>query len=160
VPEYAGTHEGRGLRFGIAVSRFNSFITDRLLEGARSALRENGVAEPDITVTYVPGAFELPLAAKRLAQSGRYDAVLCLGCVIRGETDHYEHVAGAATRGVMDAGLETDLPVIFGVLTTDTVQQARDRAGTDGNKGAESAMAGLEMATLLRSLCSEGGNDR
>ena len=159
MPEYAGTHQGRGLRFAIVVSRFNSFITDRLLDGARSALLAHGVAELDVTVAFVPGAFELPLAAKRMAESNGYDAVLCLGCVIRGETDHYEHVAGAAARGVMDAGLDTGVPVLFGVLTTDTVEQARERAGIEGNKGAETAMAALEMATLLRSLCPEGGKD-
>ena len=153
MPEYAGAHKGRGLRFAIVVARFNSFITDRLLEGARQTLCENGVAEPELTVAHVPGSFEVPLVAKRLAASGRFDAVICLGAVIRGQTAHFDHVAGNAARGVLDAGMETGVPVIFGVLTTDTVQQARDRAGAQGeNKGSEAALAALEMATLFRSI--------
>lgn len=148
MPEYRGSNEGRGLRVAIVVARFNSFITDRLLDGARELLLEQGVAETDISVAFVPGSFELPMAAKRMAESGQYDAVLCLGAVIRGETAHFDHVASAASRGVLDAAMQTGLPVIFGVLTTDTVQQARDRIG----KGAEAALAGIEMANLMRSM--------
>lgn len=150
-PEYTGSHDGRGLRFGIAVARYNGFITERLLQGARETLVTHGVAESDISIAFVPGSFELPLAAKRMAQSGRYDGVLCLGAVIRGETAHFEHVAGSAARGVLDAGIQTGVPVIFGVLTTDTVQQARERV----SKGAETALAGLEMVNLLRVLCRD-----
>lgn len=150
MSEHEGSHDGQGLRIGIAVARFNSFITEHLLKGARETLRAQGVADNDVAVAWVPGSFELPVVAKRMAQSGRYDAVLCLGTVIRGETAHFDHVAGAAARGVLDAGMETGVPVIFGVLTTDTVQQARDRIG----KGGEVALAGIEMANLLKGLCA------
>lgn len=149
MSEHEGSRDGRGLRIGIAVARFNSFITDRLLDSARETLRSQGVAESDIAIAHVPGSFELPVIAKRMAESGRYDAVLCLGAVIRGETAHFDHVASAAARGVLDAGMQTGIPVIFGVLTTDTVKQARDRIG----KGGEVALAGIEMANLLRRLC-------
>ena len=158
MTEYAGSHQGRGLRMAVVVARFNGFITDRLLSGAREALRSHGVADADVSVAFVPGSFELALAAKRMAESGRYDAIICLGAVIRGETAHFDHVAGSTARGLLDAGLQTGVPVIFGVLTTDTVQQARDRAGANGeNKGSEAALAGLEMANLLRAIARGEG---
>src|SRR5439155_17487940 len=135
------------------VARFNSFITDRLLEGARKALEAHGVSERDIGVASVPGSFELPMIAKQMAESERYDAVICLGAVIRGETAHFEHVAGGAAQGLLDAAVQTGVPVIFGVLTTDTVQQARERLG----KGAECAEAAMEMANLVRAICNEEG---
>jgi len=148
--EYSGSRDGAGLRIAIAVARFNSFITDRLLDGARDALTGCGVADADLAVAWVPGTFELPVVAQRLAQSGQFDAVICLGCVIRGETAHFEHVSNAGTLGLLQAGLTSGVPVIFGVLTTDTVEQARARARSGpGNKGAEAALAAIEMATLL-----------
>lgn len=150
---YEGSRQGQGLSIGVVVSQFNSFITERLLAGALGALRTSGVAEDDITVAHVPGAFELPLAAKKMAQSGRYHAVVCLGAVIRGETPHFDYVSESAARGILQAGLETGVPVIFGVLTTNTVEQARDRAGAQfANSGANAALAAIQMANLLRSL--------
>jgi len=150
---YEGELTGTGLRFGIVVSRFNEFITTRLLAGATDALRRHGVAEADIDVAWVPGSFEIPLVAQRMAASGRYDAVICLGAVIRGATAHFDYVAGGAATGVARAALDTGVPVIFGILTTDTIEQAMERAGTKaGNKGAEAAMAAIEMANLLREL--------
>ncbi len=146
---------GTGMRIGIAVSRFNSFITERLLQGAQRALRSRGFTDEAITVAYVPGAFELPLAAKVMAETRAFDAVVCLGCVIRGETAHFEHVASAARDGILQAGLETRVPIIFGVLTTDTVEQARSRAGElQGNKGAEAALAAIEIAHVLKQFRS------
>ena len=146
---------GTGMRIGIAVSRFNSFITERLLQGAQRALRSRGFTDAAITVAYVPGAFELPLAAKVMAETRTFDAVVCLGCVIRGETAHFEHVASAARDGILQAGLETRVPIIFGVLTTDTVEQARSRAGElQGNKGAEAALAAIEIAHVLKQFRS------
>lgn len=154
MPEsFTGTHDGRGLRVAIVVAAFNSFITERLLNGATGALTQMGVPAARQTVAHVPGAFELPVAAKRLAASGQYEAVICLGCVIRGETSHYDYVCQAATQGILQAGLDTGVPVIFGVLTTDTAAQARARAGDGpGNKGAECAVAAVEMASLFRQL--------
>ncbi|MEO2082682.1 MAG: 6,7-dimethyl-8-ribityllumazine synthase [Desulfurobacteriaceae bacterium] len=142
-----------GFKFAIAVSRFNSFITERLLEGALDCIRRHGGKEEDITVVKVPGAFELPLIAKKLAERD-YDAVIVLGAVIRGETPHFDYVAAEVSKGVSAVSLETGKPVIFGVLTTDTVEQAIDRAGAKaGNKGWEAALAAIEMVNLLR----EGG---
>ena len=151
------TYEGRlaadGLSFAVVVSRFNETITRALLDGALSGLRRHGVDEAGITVAWVPGAFELPLAAKRLAATGEFDAVVCLGAVLRGATAHFEHVAGQAAAGVTRAALDTGVPVIFGVLTTDTIEQAIERSGTKaGNKGFDSAVAAIEMADLLRQL--------
>ena len=144
---------GAGLRVAVVCARFNGVITDRLLEGARAALAEHGVDPVSITEVWVPGAFEVPLAAKRLAQSGEIDAVVCLGAVIRGETGHYEFVAGQCAWGIQAASLDTGVPIAFGVLTTDTVAQAEARAGgSDGNKGAEAAETAIEMADLLRRL--------
>ncbi len=139
----------RPVRVAIAAARFNRFITDQLLEGARDALQRHGVDEAAVTVAWVPGAYELPLAADRLLASGRYDAVIALGAVIRGGTPHFDYVAGDCSRGLMDVGLRYGKPVIFGVLTTDTVEQALERAATDqGNKGFDVALAALHMLHL------------
>jgi 6,7-dimethyl-8-ribityllumazine synthase len=150
---YEGQLRGDGLRVGIAAGRFNDFITERLLSGARDGLVRHGVDEASITVAWAPGAFELPLVAQRLASSGEYDAVICLGAVIRGATGHYEHVAGQCAAGIQQVQLDTGVPVVFGVLTTENVEQAVERAGTKaGNKGFESAMTAIEMVDLLRQL--------
>ena len=142
-----------GARFAIVVARFNTAITAALLEGAVATLAEHGVADDHVSVVQVPGAFEIPITAKRLAASGRYEAIIALGAVVRGGTPHFEYVAGECARGVSRVALDENVPVIFGVLTTDTDGQARDRAGgKDGNKGSEAAHAGLEMVTLLRRL--------
>ena len=151
--ELQGGMNGEGLRVAIVVATFNDFITSRLLDGARAALFRHGVREDDVSVAYVPGSFELPLTAKKLAESGRYDSVICLGAVIRGETDHYEHVAGEAAKGIANAGFNSGIPVIFGVLTTDTLEQAINRAGgKQGNNGYGAGLAAIEMANLLRAL--------
>jgi len=140
-----------GQRFGIVLSRFNAFIGERLLEGALDVLRRSGARDEDIEVARVPGAFEIPLLAAKMAKSGRYDAVICLGAVIRGATAHFDYVAGEAAKGIAQVGLEAGLPIIFGVLTTDTIEQAIERAGSKaGNKGAESAMVAVEMVDLLK----------
>ena len=150
---YEGQLRGDGLRVAIAAGRFNDFITERLLTGARDGLVRHGVDESSITVAWAPGAFELPLVAERLAASGEYDAVICLGAVIRGATGHYEHVAGQCAAGIQRVQLDTGVPVVFGVLTTENVDQAIERAGTKaGNKGFESAMTAIEMVDLLRQL--------
>jgi 6,7-dimethyl-8-ribityllumazine synthase len=150
---YEGKLTGKGLRFALVVGRFNEFISTRLLEGALDNLRRHETAEDDIDVAWVPGAFEIPLVARRLAASGRYDAVVCLGAVIRGGTPHFDYVAAETTKGIAKAGLDTDVPVVFGVLTTDSVEQAVERAGTKaGNKGWAAATTALEMANLLREL--------
>jgi 6,7-dimethyl-8-ribityllumazine synthase len=150
---YTGKLFGDGVRVAIACGRFNDFITERLLAGAQDALTRHGVDDASITVAWAPGAFELPLVAKQLASSGEFDAVICLGAVIRGATGHYEHVAGQAAAGIQQAQLETGVPVIFGVLTTDTIEQAIERAGTKaGNKGFEAAATAIEMVDLLRQL--------
>ncbi|ROR34967.1 6,7-dimethyl-8-ribityllumazine synthase [Inmirania thermothiophila] len=143
----------RDARFGLVVSRFNSFITERLLEGALDILRRHGAADADLHVVRVPGAFEMPLAAQRMAASGRYDAVIALGCVIRGGTPHFDYVAGECTKGLAQVMMQTGVPVAFGVLTTDTIEQAIERAGTKaGNKGAEAALSAIEMVGLLRRI--------
>lgn len=143
----------RDARFAIVVSRFNAFITERLLDGALDALRRHGADVDGVTVAWCPGAFEVPLVAKRLAESGKHDAVICLGAVIRGATTHYDFVAGGVASGVAQVMMETGVPTIFGVLTTDTIEQAVERAGTKaGNKGAEAAVAAIEMVDLLRKI--------
>lgn len=147
-----GELRGEGLRFGIVASRFNDFITSRLLEGALDAFRSHGVREEDLTVVRVPGAFEIPVVARRLAGSGRFHAILCLGAVIRGETPHFEYLCAETSRGIGSVALETGLPVLFGVLTTDTVGQAEARAGGKSNKGWEAALAALEMANVMAKL--------
>ena len=150
--ERRGDLAGKGLRLAIVVSRFNSFITERLLSGALDALTRAGADEKKVEVVRVPGSFEIPVAAKTLAQSGRYDALITLGCIIRGETQHFDYISAEVTRGIQLAALETGVPISFGVLTTDTLEQAVDRAGAkSGNKGAEVALAAVEMANLLKS---------
>ncbi len=153
MPEYIGDFSPPAGRFAIVVARFNALVTESLLTGCLDSLARHGVADDRVDVARVPGSFEVPLAACRLAVSGRYAAVICLGCVIRGETAHFDHVAGQAAAGVMEAGLATGVPVIFGILTTDTVEQALDRAGLKaGNKGADAAMAAIEMVNLFARL--------
>lgn len=154
MPETIEGHfDARGARFAIVASRFNAFITERLLDGALDALRRHGAEMDGVTVAWCPGSFEVPLVAKKLAASGTYDAVICLGAVIRGATSHYDHVAGGVASGIAQAALDTGVPVIFGVLTTDSIEQAIERAGTKaGNKGAEAALAAIEMVDLLRKL--------
>lgn len=150
---YEGKLLAQGLRFGIIVSRFNDFICDRLLGGALDALKRSGGDEENIDIFKVPGAFEIPLVAKKAAASGRYDALICLGAVIRGATPHFDYVANEVSKGVASVSLETGLPISFGVLTTDTLEQAIERAGSKaGNKGWDAAMAALEMANLLRQV--------
>jgi len=142
-----------GHKFAIVVSRFNEFITAKLLAGAVEALQRHGCDDDDITCVHVPGAFEIPLIAKRLAESKRFDAVICLGCVIRGQTPHFEYVASEAARGVAQVGLATGVPATFGVITADTLEQAIDRAGSGPhNKGVEAALCAIELANLLREL--------
>ena len=153
MTRFEGRLRGDGLRIGIVVSRFNDTITRRLLEGAQDALVRHGVSDDDIAVAWVPGAVEIPIAAQAMARSGSYDAVIALGAVIRGATSHYESVCSMVASGVGRVALETGIPVIFGVLTTDTIEQALERSGTKaGNKGAEAAAAGIEMASLLQQL--------
>jgi 6,7-dimethyl-8-ribityllumazine synthase len=151
--EYIGDFSTPAGRFAIVAARFNGLVTEALLAGCRDAFIRHGVPADQIDVAWVPGSFEIPLVARRLAGSGRYSAVVCLGCVIRGETSHYDHVAGQAAAGVMQAGLATGVPVIFGILTTESVEQALNRAGLkSGNKGAEAALAAIEMVNLLARL--------
>jgi len=151
--EVKGTFEARGRRFAVVASQFNDLVTSKLVEGAVACLRAHGIAEEDLVVVWVPGAFELPLAARRLAASGLYDAVVCLGAVIRGETAHFDYVAGEAARGIADAAAGSGPPVMFGVLTTDTLEQALDRAGgKHGNKGWDAAMGAMQMASVMDQL--------
>ncbi len=147
-------------RYGIVAGRFNGFITESLLKGALDGLRRHGVDEDRIDVVWVPGAFEIPLVARKMAASGRYDAVICLGCVIRGATPHFDYVAGEAASGIAAAARDTGVPVIFGVLTTENLEQAIERAGTKaGNRGWDAALAALEMADVMRRLGGPGGPD-
>ncbi len=147
---------GAELKFGIAISRFNDAIGRELLRGAQESLLRHGVSGDNIDVAWAPGAFELPLVAKRLAESGRYQAIICLGVVIRGATAHFDYVAGQSASGIAAVSLSTGVPVIFGVLTTDTIEQAVERAGTKaGNKGVDAALAAIEMAQLLRAIDNE-----
>jgi 6,7-dimethyl-8-ribityllumazine synthase len=153
IPTFEGDYAGRHLRVAVIASRFNETIGRRLVEGAIDCLRRHGLDEGDISLVWVPGAFELPAAAKRIAISGDVDAIVCVGAVIRGETPHFDFVAGHAARGIGQASLETGIPIMFGVLTTDTVDQAANRAGGKmGNKGFEAALAAIEMANLFQSL--------
>ncbi len=150
---YEGMLLGEGLKFGLVISRFNEFITGKLLEGAQDALLRHGVNQEDIETAWVPGSFEIPLVAKKLAQTKQYDAVICLGAVIRGGTPHFEYIAAEVTKGVANVGLETGLPIIYGVITADTLEQAIERAGTKmGNKGFEAAENAIEMANLIKSI--------
>ncbi len=151
--EYSGGIQGQGLRVAIVVARFNEFVTRKLLQGALAALERHGVRDEDIAVSWVPGSFEIPLVARTQALSGKFDAVVCLGAVIRGETAHFDHVAGQAASGIARASQESGVPVIFGVLTTDTVEQAINRAGgKSGNNGYDAAVAAIEMADLMHQL--------
>ena len=155
VERMNGELKASGLRFGIVVSRFNTFITERLLTAAMDALERAGAASNDVSVVRVPGAFELPLAAKKLAATGRYDALIAIGCVLRGETTHYDYVCSETARGLQLAQMDSGLPIIFCVLTCDTLEQAIDRAGLKGgNKGFEAGLAAIEMAQLARKLAS------
>ncbi|HWI50803.1 MAG TPA: 6,7-dimethyl-8-ribityllumazine synthase [Symbiobacteriaceae bacterium] len=150
---FEGHLTAAGLKFGIVVARFNEFITGKLLAGAQDAIRRHGGDEAQVDVAWVPGAFEIPLAAQKLATGGRYDAVICLGAVIRGSTPHFDFVAAEASKGVAHAMMQTGTPIAFGILTTDTIEQAIERAGTKaGNKGFEAAVTAIEMANLLKTL--------
>jgi 6,7-dimethyl-8-ribityllumazine synthase len=150
---YEGKLSGEGLRFALVVGRFNELISLRLYEGALDCLRRHEVADSAVDTAFVPGAFELPLVARKLAERGQYDAVICLGAVIRGSTPHFDYVAGEAAKGIAKVSLDTGVPVIFGVLTTDSIEQAVERAGTKaGNKGWAAASTALEMANLLKSM--------
>ena len=150
---FEGKLVGKDLKIAIVVSRFNDFITTRLLEGAKDTLIRHEVEDTNIDVAYVPGAFEIPLVAKKLAQKGEYDAVITLGCVIRGATSHYDYVCNEVAKGVSKANDVSDVPVIFGILTTESIEQAVERAGTKaGNKGSEAAVSAIEMANLIKQI--------
>lgn len=151
--QIVGELAAKGMRFALVASRFNEFITSKLVSGATDTIIRHGGEANDITEVWVPGSFEIPLTAKTLAISGKYDAVICLGCVIRGQTPHFDYIAAEVSKGVAQVGLETQLPVIFGVLTTDTIEQAVERAGTKaGNKGSDAATAAIEMVNLLAKI--------
>ena len=150
---YEGKLNGRGSKFAIVVARFNEFITSKLLSGALDVLKRHEVADEDISVAWVPGSFEIPLVAKKFAASGNFDAVICLGAVIRGATTHYDYVCNEVSKGIAQVGLQTGVPVIFGVVTTENIQQAIERAGTKaGNKGSDAAMSAIEMVNLLKKI--------
>ncbi len=143
----------KGMRFGIVASRFNDFICGRLIDGAIDALNRSGAEDKNIDIVKVPGAFEIPLAAKKLAKSGKYDAVICLGAVIRGATPHFEYISAEVSKGIALVGLETEIPVVFGVITTDTIEQAIERAGSkSGNKGWDAALSAIEMVDLFKKI--------
>ncbi len=150
---FEGVLLGQGLKFALVVSRFNEFITQKLLSGAQDALRRHGVNEEDIDLAWVPGAFEIPLVAKKLTETNRFDAVICLGAVIRGGTPHFDHIASEVTKGIARVSLDSGLPVIYGVITADTLEQAIERAGTKvGNRGFEAAVKAIEMANLIKGI--------
>ena len=150
---FEGMLLGEGLKFGLVLSRFNDFITKKLLEGAQDALRRHGVNEADIEVAWVPGAFEIPLIASKLAKTKRYHAVICLGAVVRGATPHFEYIAAEVTKGIAQVSLDTGLPIIYGGITADTLEQAIERAGTkEGNTGFKAAVSAIEMANLVKSI--------
>ncbi|MFA4885488.1 MAG: 6,7-dimethyl-8-ribityllumazine synthase [Desulfotomaculaceae bacterium] len=150
---YEGHLLGQGLKFGLIAGRFNEFITNKLMSGALDALNRHGVQEHDIEVAWVPGAFEIPFVARKMASMKKYDAVICLGAVIRGATPHFDYVAGEVAKGVAKVGLESGVPTIFGVITADTIEQAIERAGTKaGNKGWDAAVTAIEMANLLKNM--------
>jgi 6,7-dimethyl-8-ribityllumazine synthase len=156
-----GDWKAKGLRFAVVVSRFNSFITDRLLAGALDALERAGAEAAQIEVVRVPGSFEIPLAAKKLGEAGRHDAVICIGCILRGETSHFEYIAAEVARGISLAQMDTGVPMIFCVLTCDSLEQAIDRAGLkSGNKGFEAGLAAVEMASLARKLAPRAAGKR
>jgi 6,7-dimethyl-8-ribityllumazine synthase len=150
---YAGKLIGEGLRFGVVVARFNDFITSKLLDGAQDTLSRHGVRSEDIDVAWTPGSFEIPLIAKKMAESGRYDAVICLGAVIRGGTPHFDYIASEVTKGIAKVSLDTGKPIILGVITADTLEQAIERAGTkSGNYGSQAALHAIEMANLAKDI--------
>ncbi len=150
---YEGHLDASGLRIGIVISRFNEFISTKLLGGAMDALVRHGASDQDVEVAWVPGAFEIPLVAKKMADTGRYDCVICLGCIIRGATPHFDYVAAESSKGIAQVAMKSDCPVAFGILTTETIEQAIERAGTKaGNKGWDAALAGVEMANLLKTI--------
>ena len=150
---FEGALLGKGLKFGVVVSRFNEFVTGKLLEGAKDALLRHGVDDEDVDIAWVPGSFEIPLVAKSLAQSKRYDAVICLGAVIRGATPHFEYVAAEVAKGIASVSLETGLPVTYGIVTADNLEQAIERAGTkSGNRGFDAAVNAIEMANLVKGV--------
>jgi 6,7-dimethyl-8-ribityllumazine synthase len=150
---YEGNLIGKDLKFAIVVGRFNEFIGSRLLDGALDALKRHGVGEEDVHVAWTPGAFEVPLVAKKLADSGRYNAIICLGAVIRGSTPHFDYVAGEVAKGIAKINLDSGVPVVFGIVTTDSIEQAIERAGTKhGNKGWQAAVSAIEMANLMKTI--------
>ena len=151
--EFKGALLGEGLKFGLVISRFNEFITAKLLEGAKDALVRHGVKEEDIEIAWTPGSFEIPLIARRMAQTKKYDAIICLGAVIRGGTPHFEYIASEVTRGIGRITLEMEIPISYGIITADTLEQAIERAGTKmGNAGFNAAVTAIEMANLLKSI--------
>lgn len=148
-----GTYCGKDMKIGIVASRFNEFITSKLVSGAEDCLKRHGVNDDDISLAWVPGAYEIPMIAKKMAESGKYDAVICVGAVIRGATSHYDYVCAETSKGIAQVAMGTEVPVLFGVLTTDTIEQAVERAGTKaGNKGYDCAMSALEMVNLIKNL--------
>jgi len=150
---YEGLLQGKGLKFGLVVSRFNEFITAKLLAGAQDSLKRHGVSEVDIDIAWVPGSFEIPLAAKKMADTKKYDAVICLGAVIRGATPHFEYIAAEVTKGIAKIGFDSGLPVTYGIVTADSLEQAIERAGTKaGNRGFDAAVNAIEMANLLKGI--------
>lgn len=149
--EFKGRIDATGKKFGIVVSRFNEFITSKLIDGAVDTLVRHNASEMDIDIVWVPGAFEIPAIAKRMAASKKFDAIICLGCVIKGDTPHFDYIAAEVSKGVAGIGMESEVPVIFGVLTTDSIEQSIERAGTkSGNKGADAAMSAMEMVSLYK----------
>jgi 6,7-dimethyl-8-ribityllumazine synthase len=152
---YQGALLAQGLKFALVVSRFNEFISSRLLDGAQDALLRHGAKEEDIEIAWTPGSFEIPLIAQKMAESKKYSAVICLGAIIRGGTPHFDYIAAEASKGIAKASLDTGVPVIFGIITADTLEQAIERAGTkEGNLGAKAAVGGIEMANLIKSLAT------
>jgi 6,7-dimethyl-8-ribityllumazine synthase len=150
---YEGNLIGKGLKFGVVISRFNEFFSGKLLEGAQDALLRHGVNETDIEIAWTPGSFEIPLIAQKMAETKKYNAVICLGAVIRGGTPHFDYIASEVSKGIANVGLRTGVPVIFGVITTDTLEQAIERSGTkDGNKGFDAAVSAIEMANLVKAM--------
>ena len=151
--KFEGNLQAKGLKFGLVVSRFNNFLTDKLVEGAVDCLTRHGSSDADISVAYCPGAFEVPYVAAKLAKSGKYDAVVCLGAIIRGDTPHFDYIANEATKGIAKLALDTDLPVIYGMVTADTLEQAIERSGTKaGNKGWHAAEAAIELVNLYKAI--------
>jgi 6,7-dimethyl-8-ribityllumazine synthase len=151
--EFEGVLQGKGLKFGVVVSRFNEFFSQKLLAGAQDALLRHGVVDEDIEIAWTPGSFEIPLIAQKMAQTKKYNAIICLGAVIRGGTPHFDYIAAEVSKGIANINLNTGVPVIFGVITTDTLEQAIERAGTKaGNKGFDAAVSAIEMANLIKAI--------